>query len=391
MSQYLLIKRIKVQDANAISGFTWGFPAITHFLGFVHNLSRKLSENSHFVDISLLGCSVISHKSKVHTYISNYETRFTQIKKPAYLKSDVAKVKKGGSPSVIEEGKMNMTVSLIIECTGNIGNNKDALINWIETNCFLQRLAGGSILDIHSIELYDAKDVRKIVRGLLPGFILMDRTSYLEKHHNGLLKDNDQSELLNAWLDFCSLRQKARPNKELIDKHLRKKNKNESINNEEIEIFSVWKEHLSKAYDVENIPVSLKNYFSTLDFNDSTEKLLQEWEKYINPDESTPSKWEYLPKPERGYLVPIMIGYKALSDVYENSEVKHTRDSETDVCFVESAHSIGEWVGVHKIKTEKNLKESLWEYSYEKDLYLCKQSVVKNQNDEDSDIEDLIS
>jgi CRISPR-associated protein Csy2 len=36
MNQYILIERIKVQNANAIAGFTWGFPAITHFLGFVH-------------------------------------------------------------------------------------------------------------------------------------------------------------------------------------------------------------------------------------------------------------------------------------------------------------------------------------------------------------------
>ncbi|MBL4708353.1 MAG: hypothetical protein JKY48_07955, partial [Flavobacteriales bacterium] len=61
MSQYILINRIKVQGANAISGFTWGFPAITHFLGFSHNLSRKLSAAERFNDISLSGCAVIAH------------------------------------------------------------------------------------------------------------------------------------------------------------------------------------------------------------------------------------------------------------------------------------------------------------------------------------------
>jgi CRISPR-associated protein Csy2 len=43
MSQYIVVNRIKVQNANAIAGFTWGFPAITNFLGFVQNLSRKLA------------------------------------------------------------------------------------------------------------------------------------------------------------------------------------------------------------------------------------------------------------------------------------------------------------------------------------------------------------
>ena len=53
MNQYILLNRIKVQNANAIAGFTWGFPAITHFLGFSHNLSRKLL-NSDFDNLSIL-------------------------------------------------------------------------------------------------------------------------------------------------------------------------------------------------------------------------------------------------------------------------------------------------------------------------------------------------
>ncbi|WP_205619382.1 type I-F CRISPR-associated protein Csy2 [Salinivibrio socompensis] len=32
MAQYLLLKHIEVQNANAIAGLTYGFPAITHFL-----------------------------------------------------------------------------------------------------------------------------------------------------------------------------------------------------------------------------------------------------------------------------------------------------------------------------------------------------------------------
>jgi len=81
MSQYLLINRIKVQGANAIAGFTWGFPAITHFLGFTHNLTRKLQNNSGISDIRLSGCAVIAHQHQVHTYGYN---QFIQSKNPAY-------------------------------------------------------------------------------------------------------------------------------------------------------------------------------------------------------------------------------------------------------------------------------------------------------------------
>lgn len=394
MSQYLVIERIKVQNANAISGFTWGFPAITHFLGFVHNLSRKLSDNSEFEDISVSGCAVVSHECKVHTYGANYEKRFTQTRNPAYLKADADKVAKGSSPSVIEEGKMNMTVSLIIECEGNIGNIKDILVSWIERNCFLQRLAGGSILSIKSIEVYSPqndRDIRIMARKLLPGFILMDRSNYLEEHYAQLLVEDEKSELLDAWLDFSALKQKARPKKELIEKHLNKIIQDESENENDLELLSIWNEHIDKPFNSDNIPTKLRDYFLKMEKNKSNEKLLIQWQKYINPDDETEAIWEYLSKPKSGYLVPIMTGYKALSKVYKNSEVKNTRDSETDVCFVESVHSIGEWLSVHRIKTKDNIKESLWKYMYEEDWYLCKQGVVEDYNDNTSDDEDLIS
>ena len=37
MSQYVLIKKLNVQNANAIAGLTYGFPAITNFLSFNEN------------------------------------------------------------------------------------------------------------------------------------------------------------------------------------------------------------------------------------------------------------------------------------------------------------------------------------------------------------------
>ena len=110
MSQYIVINRIKVQNANAIAGFTWGFPAITNSLGFVQNLSRKLANIKNYQDITLTGVAVVAHEHKTHTF-GRYERRFIQSRNPPYLKNDVDKVVTGKAPSVIEEGKMNMTVS----------------------------------------------------------------------------------------------------------------------------------------------------------------------------------------------------------------------------------------------------------------------------------------
>ena len=42
----LILPRLRVQNANAISSsHTWGFPAPTALLGFVHALERRLAES----------------------------------------------------------------------------------------------------------------------------------------------------------------------------------------------------------------------------------------------------------------------------------------------------------------------------------------------------------
>jgi len=375
MSQFILINRIKVQNANAIAGFTWGFPAITHFLGFTHNLARKLEKSDNFKDISLTGCAVISHEHHVHTYGTYSEHEFTQSRNPAYKHDEESKYKVG-TPPIIEEGKMNMTVSLLISYEGNIGNRQEKLIQWFTKICFLQRLAGGSILNIKSIETFrpEENNIRLIKQKLLPGFVLRDRSNFLEDHYQTMQKKNSDVELLDAWLDFVSLKQKARPIYDLINKHIQKLNKAEPDNSQHIQLIDVWQKHLQHPYQEDLIPDELIHYFNELENKVTNEKLLTQWKDYRVPNQETQADWEYITKPETGYLVPIMTGYKAISKVYDNSNVESTRDDETDVCFVESVHSVGEWQSVHRLRDTEDLNNCLWHYQYEENWYLCKQT-----------------
>lgn len=379
MSQFILIDHIKVQNANAVAGLTWGFPAVTHFLGFVHNLSRKLANEKNYQDIILKGCVIVAHEHKVHTYGPYYERRFIQSRNPPYLSSH----DKATTPPVIEEGKMNMTVSLLVGCNGNIGNREEGFRQWLQRACFLQRLAGGTILDIAKVSFHaleNSHDVRLITRRLLPGFVLSDRFQYLESHYQKLVEDNPNAELLDAWLDFSMLKQKARPKSNLISKHLQKLIKIEPDNQQFVQFMDIWQQHLGVPYGETRVPEELKDYFGQLENKKANKKLLMQWKNYCEPDEKTDADWEYVPKPETGYLVPIMTGYKAISQVYKNAEVGNTRDNETDVCFVESVHSIGEWQSVHHIKTPKHLQRCLWRSHYEENWYLCKQ-MVDSQTD----------
>lgn len=316
MSQYIVLNRISIQNANCIAGFTWGFPAITHFLGFTHALHRKLEED---FSIGLSGCAVICHDYQVHGYRPKpySDFQFIQSKNPPYLRHH----KKESNPPIIEEGKMNLTISLVLELdrelvgtTGFTNSFKEKLVE----QCLKNKLAGGVVLfttsdDVSILSSSTEDDKKKmnhqIKRLLMPGFVLMDRSDALAKHYDTLITKNGDTELLDAWLDFSALKYKATPLPE---------SKNEKI------------------------------------------------------DKNTKAKWELL-EPATGWMVPIMTGYKAISIVYPPREVENARDSEVPVCFVEAVHSIGEWKGVHRLK---DISEAIWRYDVENEWYLCKQGSI---------------
>lgn len=377
MSQYLLIEKITVQNANAASGFTWGFPAITHFLGFSHNLSRKLKLNSGLSSINLSGCAVIAHEQHVHAYKDGSNTRFSQNKINHYLSSTTpANMRK--TPPVIEEAKMNMTVSLLIPVDGYLGGLEEELTSFINNACLTQRLAGGTILSIENIELIDlAKEEaqRSLRRKLLPGFVLQDRSAYLEEHFSSLQDANPEAELLDAWFDFVALKQTARPECHLVDKHLAALvNKNDQLT----ELNEIWLEHKTLPYAQNIIPQELVSYFVDQQENVNA-KTLDQWQSYLMPNPKTSATWEYVKKPKAGYLVPIMTGYKAISEVYPAGEIDGARDAETDLVFTEAVHSIGEWQSVHRLKDEEQWQASIWRYTCEESWYLCQQEKEKQQ------------
>lgn len=381
MSQFLLIERIQVQNANAASGFTWGFPAITHFLGFAHNLTRKLKTQAEFSEVSLGGCAVIAHDQHVHGYKESSNNRFSQYKTAHYLGLTFV----GGrlrDPAINEEAKMNMTVSMLIPISGYLGGiyEQEQLIKFVTKACLIQRLAGGTILNIENIEIVDLtakENLRPIRNNLLPGFVLQDRSNYLAEHLAQLQQQNPEAELLDAWFDFIALKQIARPDCELIDKYLAEQAKNsEELN----DLNEAWLEHKSQPYQINNLPEAISSYFSKHE-ESLPKNLIHQWQEYQTPTNKTPAEWEYVKKPRAGFLVPIMTGYKAITEVFPAGEIEGSRDIETNLCFVEAVHSIGEWQSVHRLKELQDWQDSVWNYKYEKDWYLCQQGIEPAQQD----------
>ncbi len=146
MSQYIVLSKIKIQNANSIAGFTWGFPAITQFLGFTHALSRKISSqyNGEY-DTEFSGCMVVANQvdNKVYQPRAYGDFEFLQSRNPPVLEKNK---NYSPSPPIIEEGKLNTTVSLVIELSQSLDLTTDEvkkLEQKINSLCHVMRIAGG--------------------------------------------------------------------------------------------------------------------------------------------------------------------------------------------------------------------------------------------------------
>lgn len=320
MSSLIILRQVQVENANAIAGFTYGFPGITHFLGYTHALSRKL-QTSH--GLTLEGCGVICHQYQVQCYQPSGRGDYV------FAQSLNPLTKEGETSPIIEEGRMHLTVSLLLECNGLIANGEVGIAELkqhLEQLCPNMRLAGGTINNIRQIEIVSIPEVpeemarfsRRQLRRLLPGFALLDRTYLMAEHFDFLQAENHESELIDAWLDFAALKAKA-------------------------------------------------------------EAILEEGEEL---SDTAKANWRYLPKPAGGWLVPITTGYRAISPLYPAGEVANSRDGQTPFSFAESVYGIGEWCSPHRLQS---IEQLFWRFHYQEQdgWYLCKNNSQLTNDTED--------
>lgn len=88
-------------------------------------------------------------------------------------------------------------------------------------------------------------------------------------------------------------------------------------------------------------------------------------------DADQPDACEWGIRRRPGWLVPLPIGYAALSPLYPPGSVERSRDTETPFRFVESLYSLGEWVSPHRLST---LEQLFWTHETDLDagLYCCR-------------------
>ena len=193
----MVLKHIRISNANTIAGFTYGFPAITHFLGYVHALSRKLQQS---LGIRLDDVGIICHQHQVHAY------RESQFSPYTFTLTRNPLTKDGKTAPLNEEGRMHLTVSLVIKAHGiNSVSEQSATEHSqaIKTLAEQHKLAGGRILSIDSCYLAPTTCHETVLRPLMPGVVLVDRSDLLAE-----LSGNDTNRL-EKWLDFSALKFEA--------------------------------------------------------------------------------------------------------------------------------------------------------------------------------------
>lgn len=314
----LILPRLRVQNANAISSpHTWGFPAPTAFLGFVHALERRLAGRFRQ---RFGGVGIVCHHFEPQTFKPNKRQHrvFTQSRNPVYLKRDAAKFIAEGTPAaIVEEGRAHVEATLLIAVYGDFDEDlerEDFALAAFDT-AQRMRLAGGSLLppgpraptaewvgwpaaqrEQHAV-------FRRLRRRLLPGFALVHRPDLLGERLAKLQTEQAESGVLDALLDLTRLNHRP---------------------------------------------------------------VLPE----VADDAPPPDKVDWQIERRPGWLVPLPIGYAGISELHSPGSVANSRDASTPFRFVESLLSLGQWIGPHRLNS---LEQLLWHHGGDPmaGLYRC--------------------
>lgn len=214
IKKLLIIPHLKVHNANALSSpFTIGFPAMTAWLGAVHALQRKLNVKG--FDVAFIATGVVSHQLDLQTYKgdNDFVHSIVGTGNPLVPKDK----RKKGEPwenftrsSFIEEARCHLDVSLVIEYSEIELEQRDELLAAV--NYLLRgqvKIAGGDIQDFKSpfflnLEEGDDKDLKKLQRALMPGYVLLERRDLMIDAMTSTQESQGQ-DALDALIDYLAI------------------------------------------------------------------------------------------------------------------------------------------------------------------------------------------
>ena len=259
------------------------------------------------LDDGFAGVGIICHKFEPQ--VSKPSGKYTQV----FNLTRNPLGKDGKSAAIVEEGRTHMEVSLVIGMLDHLDeDDRDEFLDALNAKLYTLRLAGGTLLPKREGKRYDAQ------------------------YWSWPMDLAGQDKL------FQRLRRRLLPGFALVQREDRLQQR-----------LSEMRQSNSEA--------------NTLDALLDLSRLNIEPD-IPNPDKSKIKEWGI--RKQSGWLVPIPVGYAAISPLYEAGEVLNARDSESPFCFVENLYSLGEWLSPQRLTT---LQQLLWHSSANEaqGLYRC--------------------
>ncbi len=173
MTKFLLIPRVRIHNANALSSpFTIGFPAMTAWLGAVHALQRKLHRNNGYKSLRFNAIAIICHAMDLQTH-KNADGTVISIAGTGNPLN-----KHGHRSTIIETARCHLDVTLVVRCTGHSLIDPVILTDAITYHLTTMKMASGDILDFNDpefIAVHNNTGYQQLITRLMPGYCLIER------------------------------------------------------------------------------------------------------------------------------------------------------------------------------------------------------------------------
>ncbi len=308
---------LRVQNANAVSSpMTHGFPPVTALLGFMWALERKAAAAG--LDWQFNAAGAICHSFQEQASTEGFIGRFHLSRNPVD--------KDGASAALVEEGRIHLDISLVfgvqseaLSKTANEDEHERAATA-VGSLAEQMRFAGGSLLPSNAPW-----------RRRKPYVVAMNRSEEDREKNFKKLK-------LRCLPGFAMVGRDDALKQRLVE--LRKVNPTATTLDALLSLSRInWRaETAAITLNAENKPARVK--------------------------------WQH-DREGLGWLVPMSVGYAALSEVLPAGSVARTRDNTTPFRFVESLYSMGQWISPHRLHSAEQL---LWwpDSRPDEGLYRCR-------------------
>lgn len=314
----LVLPRLRVQNANAISSpLTWGFPSITAFLGLMHALERQLRSST---GLQFWKVGVVCHSFEAQVTGGGFTRAFHLTRNPVD--------KDGSTAAIVEEARVHLEITLVFEVRLPLDQSgeaqRQALAEQVAELVAGMRVAGGSVM---------------------PSLDTAGRNEQRRFHPYLTLVDDDAEQRKKA---FRRLGRRWLPGFALVSRDDLLQGRLAALRQTDV-----------KA--------------TVLDAWLSLSRLTHRASKVQKPNDKTGEASEVIEwtaERHKGWLVPIPVGYGALSALHAPGEVANARDGVTPFRFVESVYSIGQWISPHRLSDPSDM---LWfsDHDEANGLYRC--------------------